>query len=337
MIVPLTQPTLTNVARHAGVSRQSAGQILGGKADLFRPETVRLVQQAAAILGYRPHGVGQALRFGRTNFVGLIQDRYTYRTFLRSELICAIEEQLTVHGRQLVYGSLAENDDPPQLLQRIIADGFLINYHAEVPPALERATAEGRTPAVYLNIRRGSACVYHDETAGAEALTTNCLQRWGSVGWIDQGPATSTDVHAEPHHSIGDRRVGYEHACHAAGIDPRFLRIKFGQGMLSVLEQMTLLLGKPDRPRCLIIGDGFESVGLAYISAARLGLRIPEDLALAGYYSWRSSEMGWQGPMLEQCWDQMAKAAVDMLMKALEDPSQRLPAQAIPLRCIGFA
>ena len=40
--------------------------------------------------------------------------------------------------------------------------------------------------------------------------------------------------------------------------------------------------------------------------------------------------------MIEQCWDHMAKAAVDMLMKALEDPSQRLPAQAIPLRRINF-
>lgn len=336
MIEPLSQPTLTNVAHHAGVSRQSAGQILGGKADLFRPETVRLVQQAAAALGYRPHGMGQALRFGRTNFIGLVQDRHYYRTSLRSELICSIEEQLALQGRQLVYGSLAEDVDPPQLLQRIIADGFLINYHAEVPPALERATAEGRTPAVYLNTRRGSGCVYHDESAGAEALTATCLQRWGSVGWLDQGPATSADMHAEPHHSISDRRHGHEHACHAAKVDPHFIRIKFGEGTISMLDQMSLHLAKPDRPRCLIIGDGYESYVIAHIAAARVGLRIPEDLALAGYYSWRCGELGWHGPMLEQRWDHMAKAAVDLLLKALEEPTLRIPALSIPLNRIGF-
>ena len=221
----MSQPTLTDVAHHAGVSRQSAGQILAGKSALFRPETVLLVQQAASALGYRPHGIGQALRIGKTGFIGLVQDRHYFRSALRADLMSSIEEQLAMHGQQLVYGSLAEDVDPPQLLQRIVADGFLINYHAQVPPALERATSEGRTPAVYLNIRRGSACVYHDEATGAEALTAHCLQRWGSVGWLDSGPATSTDAHNEPHHSINDRRDGYERACHAIGHDPQFIRI----------------------------------------------------------------------------------------------------------------
>ena len=106
--------------------------------------------------------------------------------------------------------------------------------------------------------------------------------------------------------------------------------------MLPMLDQMVPLLAKPHRPRCVIIGDGFESVVVAHIAAARLGLRIPDDLVLGGYHSWRCGELGWQGPMLEQRWDHMAKAAVDLVMTAIKKPTERIPAQAIPLQHIGF-
>ncbi|MBA3936441.1 MAG: LacI family DNA-binding transcriptional regulator [Planctomycetes bacterium] len=331
----MDQPTLTDVANRAGVSRQSAGAILAGKSDLFRAETVQVVRKAALALGYRPNGAGQALRNGSTGFIGMIQDRYRYRSILSADLIEAIEDQLAKTDRQLVYAALAEDSDPPQLISRIVADGLLINYNADIPPALERATAGGRTPAVYLNIRRRSACVYHEERAGAAMLTSHCIQRWGSAAWLDQSPANPADRKTEPHHSIADRRDGYEQACAEAGRPPRLLRSTYGSGSAALVEQYQELLARPDRPRCIIIGDDFETALVAFIAAARLGIQVPDDLALAGYGSWRRVQLGWAMPVLVQRWDSLGRTAVDLVLASIARPQERIPAIAIPLDLQG--
>ena len=328
----MVQPTLTDVAKRAGVSRQSAGAILAGKADLFRDETVQLVRKAALALRYRPSGAGQALRSGSTGFIGLIQDRYRYRSMLSADLIEAIEDQLGKAERQLVYAALAEDDDdPPQLVRRIVADGLLINYNSNIPRVLEQATAGGRIPAVYLNIRRRSACVFHEERAGAALLTSHCLERWGSAAWVDQRPADSSDLMTEPHHSIVDRRDGYAQACSESRRPPLLAHTFYGKTAPALVDQFQTLLARPDRPRCLIV-DSFEMALIAYIAAARMGLRVPDDLSLASYgSSWRQAQMEWKMPMLNQRWDILGRTAVDLVLASLKRPGTRIPAVGIPL------
>lgn len=329
------QPTLADVARKAGVSRQSAGAILAGKDALFRPAKVQAVKEAAVQLGYRPHGIGLALRSGRTDTIALIQDRNRYRTLNCPDLLAAIEERLADHGKLLAYASLSENADPPQVLQRIVADGLLISYHADPPSALGRAIAVGRTPALFLNVRRATACVYHDEHVAAKTLTEHCLKRWRTVGYVEEGPATPADRQAEPHHSIADRRDGYEQACRLAGVPPRIMRVYYGADVPAFATQVAAMLAAPDRPRCLIFATNQDKAAAAQIVAMAAGLRIPDDLALASFAIRRNDDLPWAMPLAIQCWDAMGATAVDHLLAAINAPRTRIPAVAIPMHLLA--
>ena len=91
------------------------------------------------------------------------------------------------------------------------------------------------------------------------------------------------------------------------------------------------LFAASGRPRCLIIGDGAAASIHAHTAAARCGLRVPEDLALASFGHARIDDLGWTMPMAIQRWDHLGQTAVDLLVGALDTPEAEVPAIAIPL------
>jgi len=327
---PTRAPTLTDVAKQAGVSRQTAGAVLGGKEHLFRSETIDAVRNAMEVLGYRPSAIGQALRQGRSGTIGLIQDRLSYRTQLNPRLLSGLEVALTGRGLQLIFAGLSEDADPPDVLRRIVAEGFLINYHATPPPALERALT-GTAPAVFLNVVLPALAVSHDERQGAFALTTRCFERFGSVGWIHGRPATQSDQMAEPHHALGDRRQGYLDACADAKTGPWLGEWLWGVDQPAIVEQLGRLVRSPNRPRCLILDDGLETCFLAHIAAAQAGLEVPRQVAFATFGDHHCDNLGWLMPMALRDWNAMARAAVAMLCELLDGASS-VPSQNISLQ-----
>lgn len=63
-------PTVIDVARRAGVSRQTVSNVLNAP-DRVRPETRVLVEAAIAALGYRPHLGARRLRTGRSATIAI--------------------------------------------------------------------------------------------------------------------------------------------------------------------------------------------------------------------------------------------------------------------------
>ncbi len=322
------QVTLSDVAAKAGVSRHTAGFVLAGKDTIFRPETVEAVRLAATTLGYRPSGIGQALRSGRSRTIGFIQDRYSYRTDLNRFLLGSVEQELADRGFQLIFASMSEEAQAPEVVNRILAEGFLVNYHAPPPPALANALIGARNPAIFLNTVLPASSISHDEYGAALALTTRCLQRWGTVGFIHRPPNTSTDQLAPPHHALVDRQQGYADACAAAGVAPMLLAIPFGAGMPALADQLIPQLRRSDRPRCVMVASGAGECTLAHLAAARCGLRVPEDVAFATFDRTVPEELGWSMPMALHDWPLMAREAVVMLVAAMAEP-QAVPASRV--------
>ncbi len=65
-------PSMTSVARHAGVSIATVSRILNGIENKASPDTVAKVRRAIEELGYRPMSVGRALRHGQSRLVALL-------------------------------------------------------------------------------------------------------------------------------------------------------------------------------------------------------------------------------------------------------------------------
>src|SRR4051794_36939309 len=66
-------PTVTDVARVAGVSRQTVSNVLNAP-ELVREETRQRVTSAITALGYQPHASARRLRTRRASTIGVRVD-----------------------------------------------------------------------------------------------------------------------------------------------------------------------------------------------------------------------------------------------------------------------
>lgn len=104
-----TQARLIDVAREAGVSRQTAGAVLlGGRTNTrASADTVRRVQEAAQRLNYHPNNAARQLKGLSTGVVGVLCQ------FLRepthSLIVADLVEILTQRGYTVALGSFTEN------------------------------------------------------------------------------------------------------------------------------------------------------------------------------------------------------------------------------------
>lgn len=69
-------PTVEDVARAAGVSRQTVSNVLNSPG-IVRPATRERVERAIAELGYRPHAAARRLRTRRSSTLGVRLDPYS--------------------------------------------------------------------------------------------------------------------------------------------------------------------------------------------------------------------------------------------------------------------
>lgn len=127
--------TIQDVARHAAVSVSTVSNVLNGRADRMRPDTLARVEAAIAALHFRPSKLAQQLKTGQTPLLGLLvpsmtnpmygymareiescaQEHYGYRLLIGStyrdrEKESAFFDDLLAHGvrRVIVISSLAD-------------------------------------------------------------------------------------------------------------------------------------------------------------------------------------------------------------------------------------
>lgn len=115
--------TIQDVARHAGVSVSTVSNVLNGRGDRMRPETLARVQAAIAELHFRPSKLAQQLKTGQTPLIGLLVPSMTnpmYGYMAREIETCAQEQ----HGlRLLIASTYRERARESALFEDLLAHG----------------------------------------------------------------------------------------------------------------------------------------------------------------------------------------------------------------------
>ncbi len=100
-------PTVEDVARVAGVSRQTVSNVLNSPG-IVREETRERVQRAIVELAYRPHAAARQLRTRRSSTIGIHLDPYAggISGVLLDRFVHALTERASERGmRMLIYSA----------------------------------------------------------------------------------------------------------------------------------------------------------------------------------------------------------------------------------------
>ncbi|GIM95142.1 LacI family DNA-binding transcriptional regulator [Paractinoplanes toevensis] len=271
---PVTRVTVRDIAAHAGVSIATVSRVLNEQSHVA-PETRDLVQRAITELG------GRAVT-RRPAPAGSIYVRCPYLlTDYFGLIVSSIAETLDLHDRQLVLnaGESAQHGAVlPTLAGRTGIAGAIIVLPPEPGTELVALQAAG-FPFVVVDPRepvpRDIAAVSAAHFAGARSLTGHLVElghrRIGLIAGPDNWLASTA------------RRAGHISALADAGVlpDPALAlpgepTVRFGY------QAAQRLLDRPDRPTALL-GFNDKAASGALAAAAERGLRVPEDLSIAGF------------------------------------------------------
>lgn len=189
-------PSIRDVARLAGVSHQTVSRVLNDHPSI-RPETKKRVQDAIAVLDYKPNLAARALVTSRSHTIGILSA--TIGEFGPTSSIASIEDAARVEGYSVTTVNLpattpeAIGDAIRQLGREQVSGIVVLAPQVRVFNVL-RGMAVG-VPFVSLQTASGSDGFSHsaDQVAGARAVTehlislghSDILHLAGPQDWIE--------------------------------------------------------------------------------------------------------------------------------------------------------
>lgn len=287
--------TISTVAAALGVAVSTVSNAYNRPDQLSRELRARILETAEQ-LGYAgPHPVARSLRQQRAGAVGvLFCERLSYAfadpaAVLVLDGIAGALEPLDI-GLLLVPG----RHDDTTTIQRALVDGFII-YSMQAIDPLVTAALHRRLPTVLIDqqMRPGVPSITVDDAAGARMAAAHLLglghrqiaiitDRLSASSVI--GPSTLREQVEHAFFVTQLRFQGYRSAIEAAGLDWNRLPIYVCDNNSEAdgaLALRALLAGTP-RPTALLALTDRLALG-ALAEAQRMGLRVPEDIAIVGF------------------------------------------------------
>lgn len=266
--------TIHDVARSAGVSRQTVSRALNDKAEIDG-STKQRVLDAARALGYRPSRFARGLVRPDTTTIGLVVPDLLNPFF--TEVAAGALQAARARGRHVVVYDTA--DDPEQELATLRVLGAqvdaVVGYFGRSEEDLDHFTAgvpvvligrEPRTP-------RFSGITIDGEDGVREAVAHLVARGHRRIGMLDhdRGPEPSVRRH-------WFLRAAAEHGIAVAPdrIAPAAQSVDGGGAALAAL-----LAAHPELTAVFAFNDVI-AIG-ALREARRSGLRVPADLAVIGF------------------------------------------------------
>ena len=326
--------TLEDVAKRTGVSKMTVSAVLRNTGRIS-DDTRKRVLSVAEKIGYRVNAAARATRTGRFGTIALLMSTNEHQSYLSTTMLEAIHDALAEHDLHLSMAKLPDSrlddeDAVPLMLQQYSADGLLIDYTWDIPPALIERIARSNVPAVYMNTPLPADAVYVDERNGGRQLTEHLLKlghrriAYADTWW------GSDFAHA--HHSVGDRRAGYQDAMNEAGLEPEWFllqRANPDQQRRHFAEYLTC----EDRPTAIITywtSDAWPALQVLN----QLQLQPGRDLSLASFCQpGDHAAQGFALTALSQPEADLGHRAVDMLIERM-DQTEPLPAAVVTGRLV---
>jgi LacI family transcriptional regulator, repressor for deo operon, udp, cdd, tsx, nupC, and nupG len=310
--------TIGDVASVAGVSVATVSRALRGLPNVS-PDTRARVAEAAAHLRYQPDPHASRLATGRTNTIGMavpLLDRWYF-----GKVVAGVESVLTKRGLDLILYEV----DGEAALHRFLSESApyrkrtdgLILAELTVPRDLVAGLLASRVTIATLGDRTEeypSVCIDNESAA---RLVVNHLIELGHrrIGLV--GGQTDAPIHFD----VPDLRLrGALGAMKEAGLEPVAAHLQTGGfTLLGGYDAMNRMLDHPQPPTAVFAFSDEMAIG-AMRAVRDHGLRVPEDVSIAGFddhdVSWSLDLTTVAQPVVG-----LGESVAQLLLDRLEDQS----------------
>ncbi|WP_271079557.1 LacI family DNA-binding transcriptional regulator [Aurantiacibacter sp. MUD61] len=309
----MKRSTITDVAKHAGVSIKTVSRVVRKEPNVSEG-TRKVVEEAVAELNYRPTISARSTVSARSFLLGLVFDNpnpsYTF------ELLLGAQEAARSNGYHLIFEPLDRSEKQPgPALAELIIQGNLEGVIVPPPlcddPGVLEALSEINRPFARIAPSEKPSLgfsVSMDDYGAAKAITNHLIDHGHTrIGFIRGRKGTATTRR---------RLSGYNDALSEAGLPfDQELSCQGDFQLRSGVECGNALLDLEKPPTAIFASNDDMAAGVM-IAAHSRGLRVPEDLSIAGFDDSQTARAMWP-PLttIAQPVREMAAAAANAIIE----------------------
>lgn len=278
--------TLQDVARAARVSLMTVSNVINGRHQLMRVETLRRVEREIIRLGYRPQSTGRSLRQKRSQVVGmLILDQsplYLADPFI-TQVVTAISNRLSQSGYGfLLQGTTAEALEKSLLLRDARTDAFCVFLHGESRrrrEILERLVRMGEPVLAFqetIDIPGADYCrVLQNDHDGGRRLGEHLVAR-GARRCVMVVPELRWPA-------VHRRFLGVRAALNEEGVGANLRVVRCGGARFADTQAaLTAEIARHGVPEAVLAANDQMGIAVLRLLQAR-GLKVPGDVLVTGF------------------------------------------------------
>ncbi len=310
--------TSLHVARLAQVSQSAVSRTYTPGASVSDITRDRVLD-AAQKLGYRPNAIARSLITRRSRIIGVVMSR------LDNQFYPLVLEKLSKRLRKdglhvlLFISDGGESDDMLAEILQYQVDGIVM-ASTELSSALARDCANAGSPVVLFNrITRQApheqypaSAVTSDNEAGARMVARHLVAGGHKrIAYIAGTEESSTNM---------DRERGFREELALLGKRIHARAVGHYSFEAAKLAARELFSNLADRPDAVFVGSDHMALAVMDVLRIELGLRIPEDVSVAGFDNVPQAAWGaYQLTTVEQPVDLMIEATATMLREQFEE------------------
>jgi LacI family transcriptional regulator len=323
--------TIEELSRQLGISISTVSKALNGYPDVASATREKVLAKARE-LDYQPSSAARNLRRGRTEKIGFVfNSAFTFISDYFAEVIIGATAAAESQGNNIVLYT-NEGDSPNSILNLFRArevDGFIIVWN-HVPAVSIDTLLAADVPFVVLGRRvahEKASYIAPDNYFGAMALMNHLLEQGHRrIAFMTRPEMGCTNE---------DRLNGYKDSLERSGItyDPDLI-VETKIKSLSGYHAMNQLLDLAVPPTAVFAFHDYVAIDAQQAILER-GLRIPRDIALAGFDGLRASLI--TSPTIttvSQPLAEIGKASVLALLRLIDDGSQSPIQDTLPVELI---
>ncbi len=270
--------TIADVAERAQVSKMTVSRVINNKGEIS-PATRQKILQVMDELGYRPNHIARSLATNTTLRIGIIVPSIANTYF--GAIIEGAEGFLWENDYHILLGHTGSNPAREGAVLEMFddqrVDGVIVLSAHSSKDEMTRYLHNQRAVVINTPVKAGAARRIYTDEVKSMALTVNHLATRGrrNIGYISFG--INTYAHNE-------RYRGLQLALKAEGLpfDANRQVVAVNDHRASMVDGAARLLEQFPEMDALV-GFNSDIATSALYAFARLGRRVPDDIAVLGY------------------------------------------------------